>query len=164
MSHPKPCSWVFSSELAANSRAGHSIYTPSKSSTSNVLSGATWSISYGDGSGASGNVYKDTVKVGATTATSQAVEAAESISAQFQQDIDNDGLLGLAFSQLNTVKPNPQKTFFDNVKSTLASPLFTADLKKGKPGSYDFGYIDVSQHSTAHDFESSQHSNIRDWH
>lgn len=48
-----------------------------------------------------------------------------------------------------TVSPTPQKTFFDNVKSSLASPLFTADLKKGKPGSYDFGYIDASKHTGA---------------
>lgn len=37
-------------------------------------------------------------------------------------------------------------TFFDNIKSSLAAPLFTADLKKGKPGSYDFGFIDGSKY------------------
>ena len=147
MSHVKPSSWVFSSELSANSQSGHSVYNPSKSSTSRLLNGETWSITYGDGSGASGNVYADTVKVGATTATSQAVELAESVSAQFQQDTDSDGLLGLAFDSINTVTPDRQETFFDNVKSTLASPLFTADLKKGAPGSYDFGYIDASKHT-----------------
>ncbi|KAL9125313.1 MAG: hypothetical protein Q9217_005471 [Psora testacea] len=141
--------WAFSSELSASSQNGHSVYDPSRSSTSKLLSGETWSISYGDGSGASGNVYADTVKVGATTATTQAVELAQSISAQFQQDVNNDGLLGLAFSQINTVTPDQQKTFFDNVKSTLAAPLFTANLLKGKPGSYDFGYIDAAKHTGA---------------
>ena len=94
--------WVFSSELPASESNGHSVYNPSKSTTSKLLSGYTWKISYGDGSGASGNVYTDTVKVGTTTVTTQAVEAAQSISAQFQQDIDNDGLLGLAFDSINT--------------------------------------------------------------
>lgn len=94
--------WVFSSELSSSQSRGHSIYDPTKSSTSKELSGATWNISYGDGSGASGNVYTDTVDVGGTTVTSQAVELAETISAQFQQDQDNDGLLGLAFSSINT--------------------------------------------------------------
>jgi aspergillopepsin I len=94
-----PHSWVFSSELPSSEQTGHSIYTPSSGTK---VSGATWQISYGDGSGANGDVYKDTVAVGSVTATSQAVEAAQSISAQFQQDTNNDGLLGLAFSSINT--------------------------------------------------------------
>ena len=140
-------SWVFSSQLGANAQSGHSVYDPSKSSTSRPLTGETWSITYGDGSGASGNVYADTVKVGATTATSQAVELAQSISAQFQNDVNNDGLLGLGFDQINTVTPDKQKTFFTNVKGTLAAPLFTVDLKKGRPGTYDFGFVDASKHT-----------------
>ena len=137
--------WVFSSELPASERSGHTYYTPS--STSKLLSGYTWDISYGDGSGASGNVYTDTVKVGATTASSQAVELAETVSAQFVQDTGNDGLLGLAFDSINTVSPTKQKTFFSNVKASLDAPLFTANLKKGAPGTYDFGYIDASKHT-----------------
>ena len=54
--------WVFSSELPAASQSGHSIYNPARSTTAKLLSGYTWSISYGDGSGASGNVYTDTGK------------------------------------------------------------------------------------------------------
>lgn len=84
--------------------------------------------------------------VGGVTATSQAVEAATSVSAQFSQDKDNDGLLGLAFSSINTVQPQQQTTFFDTVKSTLAKKLFTCDLKAGEAGSYDFGYIDSSKY------------------
>ena len=45
------------------------------------------------------------------------------------------------------VRPNPQKTFFSNAKASLSAPLFTANLKKGKPGSYTFGYVDASQHT-----------------
>ncbi|KAL8719088.1 MAG: hypothetical protein Q9225_003866 [Loekoesia sp. 1 TL-2023] len=139
--------WVFSSELSASQSNGHSIYNPSLSSTSRQLSGYTWSIKYGDGSGASGDVYTDTVKVGTTTVTGQAVELAQQVSAQFQQDIDNDGLLGLAFDSINTVQPTKQKTFFSNAKASLSAPLFTANLKKGKPGSYTFGYVDAAQHT-----------------
>ena len=73
------------------------------------MSGYSWQISYGDGSSASGNVYKDVVTVGGVTAQSQAVEAAEQVSSEFVQDTDNDGLMGLAFSSLNTGEYPPEK-------------------------------------------------------
>ena len=76
---------------------------------------------------------------GQVTATSQAVEAATSISSAFISDKDNDGLVGLAFSSINTIKPKQATTFFDTVKSSLNLALFAADLKKGAAGSYDFG-------------------------
>ncbi|KAJ5894283.1 hypothetical protein N7495_005974 [Penicillium taxi] len=137
--------WVFSSDLPKNEQTGHSIYTPGSSATQ--LSNYTWSISYGDGSSASGNVYSDTVTVGGVTTTGQAVEAAKKISTQFTQDQHNDGLLGLAFSTINTVQPLTQTTFFDTVKSQLDSPLFTVSLKHNAPGTYDFGYIDSSKYT-----------------
>jgi hypothetical protein len=76
---------------------------------------------------------------GPVTATSQAVEAATSVSSQFVSDTQNDGLVGLSFSSINTVTPKPATTFFDTVKGSLAQALFAADLKKGQAGSYDFG-------------------------
>lgn len=123
---------------------GHDYYSvdPSKE-----IKGASWKISYGDGSGAGGKVYADKVVVGGITATSQAVEAATSVSAQFQRDVDTDGLLGLSFSSLNTVSPTPQTTFFDTVKKDLASPLFAVTLKYHAAGSYDFGFIDSTKYT-----------------
>lgn len=111
------------------------------------MSGATWSIQYGDGSGAAGVVYADKVVVGSVTATSQAVEAATSVSSSFTDSTNSDGLMGLAFSNINTVRPTSQTTFFDTVKSTLKQSLFTVDLKKGGPGTYDFGFIDSSKYT-----------------
>lgn len=35
----------------------------------------------------------------------------------------------------------------DNVKSSLPSPIFAVTLKKGKAGTYDFGYIDSSKYT-----------------
>lgn len=141
--------WVFSSELSASETKGHDIYDPSKSKTSKKLSGSTWQISYGDGSSASGDVYTDTVTVGGIAVTGQAVELASKISSQFSQDTDNDGLLGLAFSSINTVKPKAQTTWFDSGVSQglFAANVFTVDLKHNEPGSYDFGYIDDSKHT-----------------
>lgn len=148
--------WVFSNQMPSSEQAGHAIYAPA---ASKKLQGYSWNIGYGDGSGASGTVYADKVVVGGVTATSQAVEAATSVSAQFSQDEDNDGLLGLAFSSINTVKPQQQTTFFDTVKSTLAKPLFTVDLKHGTAGTYDFGYIDSSKYTGSIAYTSVSTSN-----
>lgn len=109
------------------------------------MDGLSWKIAYGDGSGASGVVYADKVKVGGVTATRQAVEAATSISAQFIEE-HSDGLLGLGFGNTNTIKPTKQPTFFENIKPTLKEPLFTVTLKKNATGVYDFGYIDPKKY------------------
>jgi hypothetical protein len=149
-SYPTPtltlCSWVFSSLQASSQLSGHDYY---KVDSSKVKSGYSWRISYGDGSGASGKVYADKVTVAGVTATSQAVEAATSVSAQFSQDTNTDGLLGLAFSSINTVSPTPQKTFFDTVKSSLAKQLFSVNLKYHAAGTYDFGFIDSTKYTGA---------------
>ncbi|KAI0000737.1 Asp-domain-containing protein [Xylariaceae sp. FL0662B] len=139
--------WVFSDELSSSEQSGHSIYSPSDSSTAKKVSGASWDISYGDGSGASGDVYTDVVNIGGVSFDAQAVEPASQISEQFTEDQNNDGLVGLAFSSINTVTPKAQKTFFDNVKSSLDQPLFAADLKHDTPGSYDFGVADSSKYT-----------------
>lgn len=139
------------------------MYNPTLSSTSKKLDGYTWEILYGDGSGASGDVGTDTVKIGTTTVTGQAVELADEISYQFQNDINNDGILGLGFDSINTgklftvvgittslpiaVQPVRQKTFFSNAKASLSAPLFTANLKKGKPGCYTFGYVNAAEYT-----------------
>jgi len=149
--------WVFSSETPASERTGHSYYTPG--STAKKLSGYTWDISYGDGSSASGDVYTDTVTVGGVTYAKQAVESAKKVSSEFTDDTYSDGLLGLAFSSINTVSPTAQKTFFANVASSLASPLFAADLKHNAAGVYDFGWTDSSKYTgsiTYTDVDSSE--------
>ncbi|KAL2865141.1 pepsin-like aspartic protease [Aspergillus lucknowensis] len=149
--------WVFSTELPKSQQSGHSVYHPSNNATK--MSGYGWEISYGDNSHASGDVYKDAVTVGGITAQAQAVEAAQQISDQFQQDKNNDGLLGLAFSSINTVKPEAQTTWFDTVKSQLDAPLFAVTLKHQAPGSYDFGFIDKAKYTgslTYTDIDNSQ--------
>lgn len=113
------------------------------------MTGSSWRIQYGDGSGASGVVYTDNVEVGGITVEGQAVEVATKISAQFLQDTSNDGLFGLGFSSINTVSPSPQTTWFDSAISQglFEQNLFTVDLKHGQPGTYDFGYIDDNKYT-----------------
>lgn len=92
-------------------------------------------------------MYADKVVLGGVTATSQAVEAATSVSREFVRDVNTDGLVGLAFSKINTVKPNKQTTFFDSVRTQLQKEVFTVTLKRGEPGSYDFGFIDEKKYT-----------------
>ncbi|KAI1266949.1 secreted aspartic proteinase precursor [Xylariaceae sp. FL1019] len=139
--------WVFSSDTSTRYINGQTTYKPSSSSTSKKLSGYTWSISYGDGSTSKGIVYDDKVTIGGLSVATQAVESAQTVSSAFTSDTDSDGLLGLAFSTLNTVSPKQQKTWFDNVKSTLASPIFAVDFKAGAAGTFDFGYIDSTKYT-----------------
>ncbi|KAM3512528.1 hypothetical protein MY11210_003791 [Beauveria gryllotalpidicola] len=130
--------WVISTETA--DAGSQTKYNPKKSSSAKKMHGASWKISYGDGSNCAGDVYTDLVTIGGLTVKRQAVESAKEVSRQFARG-RGDGILGLAFSELNTVKPKKQKTWFDNVKSQLDSPLFVADLKHKVPGSYIFGRI-----------------------
>ncbi|CAN8102861.1 unnamed protein product [Discula destructiva] len=137
--------WCFNTQLPAAAQTGHTLFDPTKSPTLKMIMGASYSISYGDGSGSAGNVGTDTVNIGGATVTDQAVELATAVSQSFVQDTNNNGLVGLAFSKLNTVKPQQQKTFFDNVMPSLAEPVFTADLRKAAVGAYTFGAIDTTK-------------------
>jgi aspergillopepsin I len=139
--------WVFSADLPSSETSGHSLFDPSKSSTWSDYEGGSWQIQYGDGSSASGTVGFDTVNIGGATATKQAVELATSISGSFEQDVNNDGLVGLGFSNINTVKPQAQKTFWENIKDDLAQPVFTANLEDNASGTYTFGEIDSSEYT-----------------
>ncbi|KAH6614256.1 aspartic peptidase domain-containing protein [Boeremia exigua] len=141
--------WMFSTELPAASIGAHSAFDASKSTTFKKTDGAQWKITYGDGSGAAGTVGTDVVTIGGVKVEGQTVELANQVSQSFVQDTNTDGLVGLAFSNLNTVndgtKKTPQKTFFDNVMKDLAMPVFTADLNPDGTGNYEFGSINMTK-------------------
>lgn len=137
--------WVFNPHLPPQKTQGHSVYDPRKSSTFKTMPGASWRISYGDGSAAAGLVGTDTVDIGGAKVNGQAVEMATSISDDFVADVNSDGLVGLAFGSINRVRPQKQKTFFESVMPTLDKPVFTANLRHHTVGSYEFGRIDTTQ-------------------
>ena len=146
---------MWSTELPSSTTSGtkHAVFDPKKSSTFKNSSGSSWKISYGDSSSASGTVGTDVVNIGGLVIQNQAIELAQTLSTQFQQD-SSDGLLGLAWGSINTVTPNPVQTPVENMISQndipKASELFTANLGSYKDANdpdkgasfYTFGYID----------------------
>ena len=138
--------WVFSGQMPGSESAGHALYRPHFSYSAQAKRGYTWNIGYGDGSGSSGNVFQDKVRIGPVTATSMTVECATSVSPSFTFDTNNDGLVGLAMSSLNTVQPKPAKTFFDTIRGQLPEQLFTTYLRHDAPGAYTFGYLNQSEY------------------
>ncbi|WQF88793.1 Putative aspartic peptidase A1 family, aspartic peptidase, active [Colletotrichum destructivum] len=148
--------WVFSTELSSSLQGNHSIFNPAKSSTFKKLDGKTWKISYGDGSSASGDCGTDNLVLGGLTIENQVVELAGQLAPQFSLGT-GDGLLGLAFSSINTVQRegsfrDPQTTPVDNMISQRDIPkdaeLFTSafysERDGGKPRSFfTFGWVDA---------------------
>ncbi|RQM05608.1 hypothetical protein DH86_00001633, partial [Scytalidium sp. 3C] len=148
--------WVWSTELSSSIQSqgsSHTIFNPSKSSTFKNQSGSSWKISYGDQSSASGTVGTDNVTIGGLTIKNQAVELANQMSQQFIEGA-GDGLLGLAWGNINTVTPTPVQTPVENMISQDDIPqdaeLFTAYLGSWRDANdpdkgesfYTFGYID----------------------
>ncbi|KAL7940987.1 aspartic peptidase domain-containing protein [Trichoderma barbatum] len=146
--------WVFSTELSKAVQKDHSIFHPNNSSTFKKLPSQTWKISYGDGSSASGDCGSDNVTIGGLTIKNQTVELASKLAQQFTQGT-GDGLLGLAWPQINTVStdgsPTPANTPVANMISQDDIPsdaeLFTAAFYSERGANaesfYTFGYIDT---------------------
>lgn len=138
---------MFSSYLPSSEIGSHSVFNPNKSSTYKNYTGASFNIAYGDGSGAEGFVGYDTVNIGGAVVKHQAVELATSVSSAFVSDTESDGLVGLAFSSINSVSPVAQNTFFANIMSSLEQPVFTVTLDQDGSGEYEFGTIDTSKYT-----------------
>ncbi|KAM7184285.1 eukaryotic aspartyl protease [Naviculisporaceae sp. PSN 640] len=149
--------WVRSTGLSPGllgiATSKHHTFDPKKSSTFKRREDLAWQISYGDGSSASGDVGTDVVEIAGLVIENQAIELTKHVSSQFAKGAQ-DGLLGLAFPQINTVTkdgtPHPQATPVVNMIKQHDIPkeaeLFTVALyssrDKGKKSFYTFGWID----------------------
>ena len=134
--------WVFNTALPNADKENRTLYDPSKSKTYSNVAGASFEMNYGDGSQTYGDVGVDTVEVGGITVVGQALELPTAVSSSFTDDLNSDGILGLAFKSSNGIKPEAQPTFFENALSSLKAPVFTANLKANTAGNYQFGVID----------------------
>lgn len=135
------------SRLPKDAQQGRTVYHPKNSTTFAEITGATFNISYGDSSYAYGGVGTETVNIGGAVVKNQAIGIPDEVSDSFIEDTYSNGLVGLGFSSLNTVKPQSQKTFFENAAETLDEPVLTAALKADGVGEYEFGVIDHDKYS-----------------
>lgn len=133
--------WMFSRYMNASQVGSHTAYNPRLSPTFHNNSKSTWSIVYADGSGASGLVGTDTVKIGAVTQKQQVIELATQVDQNFENDVNSDGIIGLGFAVLNQIRPKPALPFFQKVKASLAKRVFSVNLKEDGSGFYEFGQI-----------------------
>jgi len=137
--------WLFSTALPAAQSEGRTLYDPAKSQTFQQMVGSSFAVTFGDSSSVSGNIVgTDVVDIGGVSVT-QAVELATQVSASFIENTQSNGLVGLAFSSINTVVPQGVKTFLDSIQNQLALPVLTANLKHNTAGSYSFGRIDKTE-------------------
>ncbi|KJZ76380.1 hypothetical protein HIM_04109 [Hirsutella minnesotensis 3608] len=139
--------WTFSSETYKGVIHGQTIYHPELSTTAKQQQQQSWQVKYGDGAGASGIVYKDRVALGSTFVDNQTVQTAITVSNEIGNDDFTSGILGMANSRANTIRPTQGKTYIDNVKAQLEKPVFTANLRNRGPGNYNLGYIDKSEYT-----------------
>ncbi|KJZ70060.1 hypothetical protein HIM_10543 [Hirsutella minnesotensis 3608] len=139
--------WTFSSETNRQFIHGQALYHPENSSTSKLQSHQSWQIEYGDGDSASGIVYKDRVALGTTFVDQQTVQAAITVSPHISNNNFTSGILGMANSRGNAIRPTQGKTYIDNVRAQLEKPVFTANLRNRGPGNYNFGFINRSEYT-----------------
>ncbi|UPX12926.1 uncharacterized protein EKO05_0003458 [Ascochyta rabiei] len=145
---------MLDSKTKATASGGkHNMFNFKMSTSFKKVSGSSWKIRYGDGSTASGVVGTDSVTLGGLCIENQAIELATKLSAQFTKSA-GDGLLGLAFGKINSVKPKAVATPVENMiyqdDIHKDQELFTCylgswrdkqDADKGE-SFYTFGYID----------------------
>lgn len=73
----------------------------------------------------------DTVQFGSVTVTSQAIQAATTVTENFVKNSAVDCLFGLDYAKYNSILPERTETWFANAMKTLKSGVFTADLRPG---------------------------------
>jgi hypothetical protein len=141
-------SWVFSTETEKSQVNDQTLWDPTKSTTSSLIQGCSWSILYGDFSTSSGKCYSDTFGLGNLSIPNMTIESATSVSAMFTSTSYMSGLIGLAWPELKQTEP-PQKALIEFLAETLDDPVFTVDFRHNSTdGSFNFGFVDGKLHES----------------
>ena len=114
------------------------------SSTFVNLTGETFNIGYGDGSGASGYAALESVNIGGATVPNQAIGVANAIEGGAVGNSGYDGIIGLAFKYGNSIRPDQQPTLMENLEQYVDQSIFTTNFHTDNTGTIEFGYVDTA--------------------
>ena len=131
--------WCYNDKLPSDQLGNHVPYRPGQSPTSSQTS-LTYKIDYLDGTGSSGNIWKEEVSCGSYIVNPFEIGLPTNVRGQYQDSMTC--IMGLSY-YANPNQPY-DVTFFGAILPQLSSPVFTVDIDDGREGSFNFGYIDNS--------------------
>ena len=126
------------------------LYDPSSSSTAQEISGESFNLNYGDGSGASGPEYTESVTIGGANLPDFAIGVCNDLRyGSGETSRNSDGPVGLGFQSLNSASPTKQPTFAEALvgAGAVSSPVFATAFTTGDSGYITFGDVDSSAYS-----------------
>ncbi|RKP10791.1 aspartic peptidase domain-containing protein [Thamnocephalis sphaerospora] len=140
--------WISSTLCQTTACMGHRRFNPDESTTFRN-DGRRFLVQYGDGSSVNGVLGRDDINIGGVLLRGQSFGLAQSESDEMD-DQTIDGIMGLAFSELNAVSNAP--TVLDTMidQRLLDAPIFSFHLSRGdantqSTGEIIFGGIDASR-------------------
>ncbi|KAK3396733.1 aspartic peptidase domain-containing protein [Sordaria brevicollis] len=134
--------WVLSSETFIANKTLRALYDIGKSTTAEKVVNASWASHYADGSYAAGNVYHDTLRLGAVEIPKAVVQSALEVSLDLASDLATSGIMGLSYNMSSEVHPlGTETTIVEQLYERLTEPLMTVDLRTAANGTYSFGVI-----------------------
>ncbi|KAI9318436.1 aspartic peptidase domain-containing protein [Dichotomocladium elegans] len=128
----------------------HARFDDTKSSTYSRVSNATWSLRYGDGSGVTGKVGKDTIHLGSDLSyANQTIGLATAESIDFVTDTELDGLFGLGFPSLAVIDKKQsivQGMKEQNLIDQAIVGVYLGRARDGGSGQITFGKTDPAHY------------------
>lgn len=99
----------------------------------------------GDGTYASGDVWRDTLSIGDVEIKNMTIQTAKMASVAMVMDVNMSGLAGLCPNHPSTVIPS-QPTLLEKLEPVLDEFVFAADLRYQDTGRFRFGHVPKSDY------------------
>ncbi|KAK1977385.1 eukaryotic aspartyl protease [Colletotrichum cereale] len=141
--------WLMTTDTQFGDKAAKglpTLYDPSKSTSSQEVPGATWSVSYADDATNSGRVYLDTVRFGLLTDNNRfnivnaSIQSVVNVSQRWAVEPQVSGVLGIAKNRPSSVQPRTP-SMLDRLKLELHYEWIGIDLRhESDKGFFSFGY------------------------